>query len=88
MIQFGRDARALALRKLLRHLGCTERHRAALIISSPRDGVAAIVNPEPRGGGVAKAYHVKQVRDIILRYRRYRSAEPCLGDAKRDDDAA
>lgn len=33
-----------------------------------RDGVAEIVNLQPLSGGVAKAYQVKQVREIVTRY--------------------
>ena len=47
--------------------------------------MAEILNLQPRGGGEAKAYQVKQVRDTILRYQ---LAAPLLSEAERDDDDA
>jgi len=70
---------------LLRRLGFSERHRGGSHHIFTRDGVVEILNLQPRGGGEAKAYQVKQVRDIILRYQ---LAEPFLSDAERDDDEA
>jgi len=70
---------------LLVRLGFTERHRGGSHHIFTRDDVAEILNLQPRGGGEAKPYQVKQVRDIILRYR---LAEPLLGAAERDDDEA
>ena len=73
------------LRALLRRLGFTERHRGGSHHIFTRDGVVEILNLQPRGGGEAKAYQVKQVRDIILRYQ---LAAPLLSEAERDDDEA
>lgn len=74
------------LRALLRRLGFTERHRGGSHHIFTRDGVVEILNLQPRGGGgEAKAYQVKQVRELILRYQ---LAEPLLSDAERDDDDA
>ena len=73
------------LRALLRRLGFVERHRGGSHHLFTRDGVAEILNLQPRGGGEAKAYQVKQVRDIILRYQ---LAAPLLSEAERDDDEA
>jgi len=70
---------------LLRRLGFSERHRGGSHHIFIRDGVVEILNLHPRGGGEAKAYQVKQVRDIILSYH---LAEPFLSDAERDDDEA
>jgi len=70
---------------LLRRLGFSERHRGGSHHIFTRDSVVEILNLQPRGGGEAKAYQVKQVRDIILRYQ---LAEPFLSDAERDDDEA
>ena len=71
---------------LLRRLGFAERHSGGSHHIFTRDGVVEILNLQPRaGGGQAKAYQVKQVRDIILRYQ---LAEPFLSDAERDDDEA
>lgn len=55
------------LRVLLSSLGFAERVRGGHHIST-RDGVAEILNLQPRGGK-AKAYQVKQVRGIITAYR-------------------
>jgi hypothetical protein len=55
------------LRTLLSHLGFVERIRGDHHIFT-RDGVAEILNLQPRGGK-AKAYQVKQVRGVITSYR-------------------
>ena len=34
-----------------------------------RDGVLEILNLQPRPDGTAKPYQIRQVRDVILRYR-------------------
>ena len=73
------------LRALLRRLGFTERHRGGSHRIFTRDGVVEILNLQPRVGGEAKAYQVKQVRDVILRYQ---LAAPFLSEAERDDDEA
>jgi hypothetical protein len=52
---------------LLRHLGFAERIRGSHHIYT-RDGVAEILNLQPKGGK-AKAYQVKQVRGVIVSYR-------------------
>ena len=52
---------------LLRWLGFEERGRGSHHIFS-RDGVAEILNLQPRGAE-AKAYQVKQVRQVILKYK-------------------
>jgi hypothetical protein len=52
---------------LLRHLGFAERIRGSHHIFS-REGVAEILNLQPRGGK-AKPYQVKQVRGLITSYR-------------------
>jgi hypothetical protein len=49
---------------LLRHLGFEERVRGGHHIFS-RDGVAEILNLQPRGSQ-AKPYQVKQVRNVIV----------------------
>ena len=51
------------LRALLTHLGFAERIRGGHHIFT-RDGVAEILNLQPRGGN-AKAYQVKQVRGVL-----------------------
>ena len=55
------------LRRLLRGLGFNERIRGDHHIFS-RDGVSEIINLQPQGSN-AKAYQVKQVREVILKYR-------------------
>ena len=55
------------LRSLLHHLGFAERIRGSHHIFT-RDGVAEILNLQPKKGGQAKAYQVRQVRDVILAY--------------------
>ena len=52
---------------LLSHLGFAERIRGDHHIFT-RDGVAEILNLQPRGGK-AKAYQVKQVRGVLTSYR-------------------
>ena len=56
-----------ALRGLLRRLGFDERIRGDHHIFT-KDEVEEIINLQPRGAK-AKAYQVKQVRSLILRYR-------------------
>jgi predicted RNA binding protein YcfA (HicA-like mRNA interferase family) len=53
---------------LLRRLGFDERIRGSHHIFSRAD-VEEIVNLQPREGGKAKPYQVKQVREIILKYK-------------------
>lgn len=52
---------------LLRQLGFHERVRGSHHIWT-RDGVIEILNIQPRGA-LAKPYQVRQVREVILRYR-------------------
>jgi hypothetical protein len=52
---------------LMRMLGFAERVKGSHRIFT-REGVAEIVNLQPRGNG-AKPYQVRQVRNIILKYR-------------------
>jgi hypothetical protein len=52
---------------LLRDLGFDERIKGSHHIFS-RDGVAEILNLQPKNNK-AKTYQVRQVRDVILRYR-------------------
>lgn len=55
------------LRDLLKRLGFQERTHGDHHIFS-REGVVEILNLQPRGRH-AKPYQVKQVREVILRYR-------------------
>jgi len=52
---------------LLRRLGFDERIRGGHHIFT-KDGVEDILNLQPRGVN-AKAYQVKQVRQVIMKYR-------------------
>ena len=55
------------LRSLLRHLGFDERIRGSHHIFT-KENVEEILNLQPIGAK-AKAYQVKQVRGVLLRYR-------------------
>jgi hypothetical protein len=52
---------------LLRHLGFDERIRSSHHIFT-RSGISEIVNVQPKGSK-AKAYQVKQVRALIMKYK-------------------
>lgn len=69
-----RNIRFDDLRGLLVALGFVERVRGSHHIFT-REGVVEIINLQPRDGGMAKPYQVRQVRDSILKYR-------LAGDAK------
>ena len=56
-----------SLCQLLVRLGFAERVRGGHRIFT-RDGVAEIINLQPKGG-TAKAYQVKQIRNILVNYR-------------------
>jgi hypothetical protein len=53
---------------VLRDLGFDERVHGSHHIFT-REGVEEIINLQPRDGGLAKPYQVRQVRDIISRYQ-------------------
>jgi hypothetical protein len=52
---------------LLKHLGFSERIKGGHHIFT-RNGVAEILNLQTKKGGQAKAYQVKQVRNVIVDY--------------------
>ncbi|WP_017297107.1 type II toxin-antitoxin system HicA family toxin [Nodosilinea nodulosa] len=56
-----------SLCQLLRTLGFAERIRGSHHIFS-KEGIEEILNLQPKQGK-AKAYQVKQVRDLILKYK-------------------
>ena len=56
------------LRYLLERLGFTERIRGSHHIFT-REDVEEILNVQPCTGGMAKPYQVKQVRQVILKYK-------------------
>lgn len=53
---------------LLERLGFNGRTKGSHHIYS-KSGVAEIINVQPKPDGKAKAYQVKQVRDIVIRYK-------------------
>ena len=53
---------------LLKHLGFEERIRSSHHIFT-RSDVEEILNLQPRDHGKAKPYQVKQVREVILKYK-------------------
>jgi hypothetical protein len=63
-----RNVRFDELSRLLLALGFEERVRGSHHIFA-RDGVEEILNLQPRAGGAAKPYQVRQVRDTILKYK-------------------
>ena len=69
VLEGGSDAniRFADLRRLLKRLGFDERVRGSHHIFS-RPGVEEILNLQPKGAK-AKPYQVKQVRNVILKYR-------------------
>ncbi|MCL0067127.1 hypothetical protein M1N69_02530, partial [Thermodesulfovibrionales bacterium] len=56
------------LRKLILRLGFDERIKGDHHIFT-KDGIAEIMNIQPLKDGKAKAYQVKQIRSIILKYK-------------------
>ena len=69
---------------VLRRLGFAERQRGGSHHIFAREGVAEILNLQPRGGGQAKPYQVRQVRDVVVKYG---LAEPLPADSETDDEA-
>jgi hypothetical protein len=61
------NIRFKALCDLLKHLGFRERIRGSHHIFT-KVGVEEILNLQPRNG-LAKPYQVRQVREVILKYR-------------------
>lgn len=54
--------------QLLIHLGFDERIRGSHHILT-KAGIEEILNLQPKSGGKAKPYQVKQVRDMLVKYR-------------------
>ena len=63
-----RNIRFADLRGLLLALGFDERVRGSHHIYT-RTAVVEIINLQPRDGGMAKPYQVRQVRDLIVKYK-------------------
>jgi hypothetical protein len=62
------------LRKLILNLGFDERIKGDHHIFN-KAGIIEIMNLQPLKGGKAKAYQVKQVRSIILKYKLHKEVE-------------
>lgn len=60
---------------LLIALGFEERARGSHRIFT-RPDIVDILNLQPRGGGVAKPYQVRQVRALVVKYRLAEVREP------------
>jgi len=56
------------LRKLILYFGFRERIKGDHFIYS-KPGILEIINIQPLHGGKAKPYQVKQVRNLIIRYK-------------------
>ena len=65
---FDKNIRFSGLRNLILSLGFDERIKGDHHIFT-KAGVAEIINLQPSKYGRAKAYQVKQARNIILRYK-------------------
>ena len=63
-----RNVRFEELRSLLLALSFEERVRGSHHIFA-RDDIAEILNLQPWDGGQAKPYQVRQVRNVIVRYK-------------------
>ncbi len=63
-----RNIRFDELRAVLLALGFEERVRGSHHIFT-RDDIAEILNLQPRDGGLAKPYQVRQARDVIVKYK-------------------
>lgn len=57
-----------SLRSLLGSFGFNERIRGDHHIFA-REGIAEILNLQPLASGKAKSYQIKQVRNVIVRYK-------------------
>lgn len=53
---------------ILRRLGFEERQRGGSHHIFFRAGIAEILNLQPRAGGEAKPYQVRQVREVLTKY--------------------
>jgi hypothetical protein len=62
-----KNLRFSELRNLILSLGFDERVKGDHHIFT-RTGIAEILNLQPLRGGLAKAYQVKQVRSVLLKY--------------------
>jgi hypothetical protein len=72
---------------LLERLGFAEHRRPGSHRIFTREDIAEILNLQPRRGGEAKSYQVRQVRDVVLRYGLAQSQTRALDTAETDNDA-
>ncbi len=70
-----RNLRFQELRTLLLALGFEERVRGSHHIYT-RVGIAEIINLQPQDRGLAKPYQVRQVRQLIVKYKLAGAGEP------------
>lgn len=70
-----RNLRFQELRTLLLALDFEERVRGSHHIYT-RPGIAEIINLQPQDGGLAKPYQVRQVRQLIVKYKLAGAEEP------------
>lgn len=70
-----RTIRFQELRTLLLALGFAERVRGSHHIYT-RSRIDEIINLQPQDGGLAKPYQVRQVRQLIVKYKLVGAAEP------------
>jgi hypothetical protein len=63
-----RNIRFTEMRALLLALDFQERIRGSHHIYT-REGVKEILNLQPRDDGLAKPYQIRQVRDVLVKYR-------------------
>ena len=63
-----RNIRFRDLCGLLVALGFEERIRGSHHIFT-REGIVEILNLQPRDGGMAKPYQVRQVREVLVKYK-------------------
>jgi hypothetical protein len=68
-----RNIRFGDLRNLMKDLGFSERIKGNHHILY-KEGVEEILNLQPLRDGKAKSYQVKQVREVILKYRLHRGS--------------
>lgn len=72
---------------LLERLGFVEHRRAGSHRIFVHADVPEILNLQPRTGGEAKPYQVRQVRAVVLRYGLARSLSRSKADEENDDEA-
>ena len=70
-----RNLRFQELRTLLLALNVEERVRGSQH-SCTRTGIVEILNLQPQSGGLAKPYQVRQVRQLIVKYKLAGAGEP------------